>query len=106
MANYSIVAGTTSDLRFQLLEAGAPINLLGCTVTLLLSDRLGQTIFNPGTVTIVDSATGKVQLAPSGISVFNAANGPYLARWKIVDASTKISYVPTGHRDVWEIIGA
>lgn len=106
MANYSIVAGTTSDLRFQLLEAGSPINLLGCTVTLLLSDRLGNTIANPGTVSITDEAEGKVQLVPASTSVFDATKSPYNARWKIVDAATKVSYVPTGHRDVWEVVGA
>jgi hypothetical protein len=104
--NYTIVAGTTSDLRFQLLEAGAPINLLACTVTLLLSDRFGTTILSPGTVSITDSDEGKVQLAPTDATVFVASRSPYTARWKIVDAGAKISYVPTGHRDIWEIVGA
>jgi hypothetical protein len=103
---YTIVAGTTSDIRFQLLEAGSPINLLACTVTLLLSDRLGNTIAAPGTVTITDSAEGKVQLAPASTTVFDATKSPYVARWKITDGSGKISYVPTGPRDIWEIVGA
>lgn len=106
MANYTIIAGTTSDLRFQLLEAGSPINLLGCTVSLLLSDKRGNVIATPGTVSITDSAEGKVQLSPTNTSVFVSDNGPYTARWKIVDASTKVSYVPTGPRDIWEIVGA
>jgi hypothetical protein len=106
MATYNIVAGTTSTLRFQLLEAGAPINLLGCTVTLLLSDRNGTTIVSPGTVSITDSDEGKIQLVPTSASVFVSANSPYTARWQIVDAATKISYVPTGPRDIWEIVGA
>lgn len=106
MANYVIVAGTTTDLRFQLLEAGSPINLLGCTVTLLLSDRSGTTIASPGTVSITDEAEGKVQLTPTDANVFLASNSPYTARWKITDASGKISYVPTGPRDIWDIISA
>jgi hypothetical protein len=104
--NYPIVAGTTSDLRFQLLEAGSPINLLGCTVTLLLSDKRGVTIASPGAISIIDADEGKVQLTPTNASVFVAANSPYTARWKIVDAATKVSYVPTGPRDIWEIVGA
>jgi hypothetical protein len=104
--NYTIIAGTTSDLNFQLLEAGSPINLLGCTVALLLSDRKGNTIASPGTVSITDSANGKIKLAPTDTSVFVSDNGPYTARWKITDASTKVLYVPTGPRDIWEIIGA
>lgn len=106
MANYTIVAGTTTAVRFQLLEAGSPINLLGCTVTLLLADRNGTTITSPGTVSITDSSEGKVELAPTDTTVFNAQNSPYTARWKIQDASVKFSYVPTGPRDTWEIVGA
>lgn len=106
MAQYTIVAGTTANLGFQLLEAGSPINLLGVTVTLLLSDKNGTTVASPGTVTITDSDEGKVQLAPTDASVFVPANGPYTARWRLVDPSAKISYVPTGARDIWEIIGA
>jgi hypothetical protein len=106
MANYTIVAGTTANLRFQLLESGSPINLLGVTVELLLSDRTGTAISNPGVVTVTDSDEGKVQLAPTNTSVFVAANSPYTARWKLTDASSKISYVPTGPRDIWEIVGA
>jgi hypothetical protein len=57
-------------------------------------------------VTIIDEDEGKVQLTPASTSVFDATKSPYTARWKIVDGSTKISYVPTGHRDIWEIVGA
>lgn len=105
MANYTIVAGTTTALSFQLLESGSPINLLGCTVALLLADRTGATVSSPGTVSITDSDEGKVQLLPTDANVFVAANSPYTARWRITDGSTRISYVPTGPRDVWEIIG-
>lgn len=105
MSYYNIVAGTTAALRFQLLEAGAPIDLSGCTVTLVLSDKTGTTVATPGTVTITDATTGKIQLAPTDVNVFVAASGPYLARWKVVDAATKIYYVPTGSRDVWNIVG-
>lgn len=105
MSNYNIVAGTTAELRFQLLEAGSPIDLSGCTVTLILSDKSGTTIASPGTVTITDATTGKVQLAPADATIFVAINGPYMARWKVVDASTKIYYVPTGSRDIWNILG-
>lgn len=106
MANYTIVSGTTADIRFQLLEAGSPINLLGCSVALLLSDRSGVTINNPGTVTITDSTNGKVSLTPTDTNVFVSSKSPYTARWKITDAAGKISYVPTGSRDIWEIVAA
>ena len=105
MAIYDIVAGTTADLQFQLLENGSPINLLNVTVALLLSDRTGAAIASPGTVSVIDEAEGKVQLAPASASVFVAANGPYQARWKLTAASGKISYVPSSNRDVINIPG-
>lgn len=103
---YNIVSGTTAPVRFQLLEAGNPINLAGCTVALLLSDRSGFTITSPGTVTITDTTNGKVQLAPSSVNVFNAQNSPYSARWQITDSNGLISYCPNGSRDTWNIIAA
>jgi hypothetical protein len=106
MAHYTIIAGTTAAIQFQLLEAGSPIDLTSCTVALLLSDKTGTTVSSPGTVTVTDATNGKVQLAPTDANVFNASNGPYLARWRITDASSKISYVPSGSRDVWELITA
>lgn len=106
MAQYQIVAGTTSALRFQLLEAGAPIDLLNVDVELLLSDRTGTAVTSPGTVTIIDEDDGKVQLMPTDANVFVSALSPYTARWKLTDLSNKVSYVPSGSRDVWEIVGA
>lgn len=106
MAHYQIIAGTTAPIRFQLLEAGAPIDLLNVTVALLLSDRTGTTVASPGTVTVIDEDEGKVQLTPTDASVFVTGSSPYTARWRLTDLSGKISYVPTGPRDVWEIIGA
>jgi len=105
MANYDIVAGTTADLQFQLLESGSPINLLNVTVSLLLNDRTGATVTSPGTVAVEDEDEGEVTLTPTDANVFDAAKGPYQARWKLTAASGKISYVPSSNRDVWNIIG-
>lgn len=106
MAHYQIIAGTTAALRFQLLESGSPIDLTDVDVTLLLSDKTGSAVSSPGTVSVTDETEGRLQLAPTNAAVFVAANGPYTARWKLTDATGKISYVPTGPRDVWEIIEA
>ena len=103
---YTIVAGTTKPIQFQLLEAGAAIILSGCTVTLLLSDRASNVIANPGTVTITDAVNGKVQLAPLNTLTFNDELGPYSARWKIVDGSGFVSFCPNGSRDIWNIVAA
>lgn len=105
MSHYNIVEGTTSEITFQLLEDGSPINLSNITVELLLADRTGTAIANPGTVTVIDAANGKVQLTPAGASVFDSGSGPYHARWKLTAVSGKISYVPSGPRDIWMIQG-
>jgi hypothetical protein len=104
---YTIISGTTALLRFQLLEAGSPIDLSGCTVTLLLSDKTGTAVTSPGTVTIEDATNGEVSLTPTNTAVFDSTLGPYMARWKIVDPSTKVYYVPSSAtRDIWNIVGA
>ena len=103
---YNIIAGTTAPVRFQLLEAGNPINLTNCTVSILLSDRSGNVISSPGTVAITDAFNGKVQLTPTLATLFVAANSPYSARWKIVDSSGFVSFCPNGSRDTWNIIDA
>lgn len=103
---YRIIVGTTLPLRFQLLEAGSPIDLTDATVTLILSDKDGATVTNPGTVTITDEATGKIQLDPTDVNVFVAASGPYQARWKVEDTNGDFFYVPNSNeRDIWDIIG-
>ena len=101
----TIVEGTTSDLRFQLLQDGLPIDLTGVTVALLLADRTGAPVSSPGTISMVDESEGKVQLVPSSTGVFVASKGPYHARWELTDGSGKVSYVPSSARDVWNIVG-
>ena len=105
MATYDIVVGTTNDIKFQLLDNGAPIDLTGITVTLLLEDRTGTTVASPGTVSVTDATNGKVSLTPTNATVFVSANGPYYARWKLVDFTGKIGFVPSSTRDVWQLIG-
>lgn len=103
--NYVIVAGTTGNLQFQLLEGGNPINLTGCTVILLLNDCNGNAIASPGTITVIDPTNGKVQLTPASTSTFSSGTSPYMARWEVTTGGSQIFYVPTGPRDTWEIVG-
>lgn len=105
MAIYNIVEGTTDSVNFQLLDNGAPIDLTGFTVTLLLENRNGNPVPSPGTVSVTLASQGKVKLAPTNVNVFEADNGPYYARWKLVDSLGKIGYVPNLNRDVWQIVG-
>ncbi len=105
MPYYDIVEGSSNNVQFQLLDNGVPIDLSSLTVTLLLEDRTGTVVSSPGTVTVTDAANGKVQLTPTSTSVFVASNGPYYARWKLVDVFNKVAFVPTSTRDVWAIVG-
>lgn len=103
---YDIVEGTTDALQFQLLENGSPIDLSPLTVTLLLEDCTGTTVTSPGTLTVIDSTNGRIQLAPTSITTFVASIGPYFARWKLTNNSSGvIGFVPSTNRDVWNIVG-
>lgn len=100
------VAGTTEPLTFQLLENGVPLALTGYTVTLLLSDRTGAVVLTSGLVAVTSAANGLVTFTPAALTV-TAALSPYSARWVLTeDANSKVSYVPSGPRDVWNVVGA
>jgi hypothetical protein len=102
MTDIKVVEGWTAALDFQLMADGVAQNLTGMTVTLELRDRAGLVINTTGNVSVVDAPTGKVRYsADSGDLV--AANGPYRARWKVVDGASKVSYFPSGEHDVWKI---
>lgn len=99
-----IVEGTTSALVFQLLEQGQPVgDLTGMTVSLLLSDRLGATVSTTGKTAIVSAADSTVSYTP-GATDINGNLSPYMARWKLVDTQSHVSYVPNDSRDVWNVV--
>jgi hypothetical protein len=106
MKRYTIIAGTTAAIPFQLIDEGSAVDLTSLTVTLLLADRTGTTVSNPGTIAETSSSEGRITLTPTNSSVFVAANGPYLARWVLTDGSSKVYYLPDVGRDIWEIIEA
>jgi hypothetical protein len=99
-----VSAGTTVPLRFQLLDDGVPIDLSGMTVTLLLQDRLGATVSTTAMVTVTSAAAGEVDFTPSTTAFFTVANGPYYARFKLVNSTGGVSYVPNGLRERWTIV--
>lgn len=100
---FTIVEGMTSALSFQLLERGVPINLTGCTVTLMLTGSDGVDVTTSGDVTVTTAASGLLTYTPDAADL-DAAKSPYKARWKIVDGTGAISFVPTDYRDVWNVV--
>jgi len=101
-----IAEGTTQVLKFQLLQSGAAINLNGLTVTLTLTDHMGNAINTTNAAAIVDAVNGVVSYTPPTSVIFVAANGPYYARWVLTDSQGGVSYAPSDARDVWNIVVA
>lgn len=99
-----VTQGETASLRFQLLEDGVAIDLTPFTVTLELSDRFGTAVTTTGLVTLPDAANGYVDLTPSSTTMFDVVKSPYAARFKLVDVSNGISYVPRGLREQWTVV--
>jgi hypothetical protein len=102
MTQIKVVEGWTAPLDFQLMADGVVQNLTGMTVTLELRDKAGSVVNTAGNVTVPDAPTGKVRYSPDAVDIV-AANGPYRARWKVVDGASKVSYFPSGAHDVWKI---
>jgi len=100
-----IVAGWTGPVDFALKADGAAINLAGITVTLLLSGSDGVTVDTTGDVTILSEPGGTVRYLPDAADL-SAALSPYKARFKLVDGTGAIVYVPSGTRDVWKVVAA
>lgn len=101
-----MVEGSTDSYKFQLLDAGVPIDLSNITLTLLLEDRTGVALASNWVLSITDFINGRVTFTPTSTTLLVATAGPYFARWKLVSITTgNISYVPSSIRDVWNIVG-
>ncbi len=98
----SIVEGWTGPMDFILKADGVAVDLTGCTVTLLLRDIDGTSRTLTGSVSILDGVNGKIRFSP-GVNDIGAAGNTLLARFKVVDSSTKIVYFPSGDADKWEV---
>jgi hypothetical protein len=97
-----IVQGTTAPLTFQLLENAAPLDLTGLTVTLLLNDAAGTAVTTTGKVAVTGTTTGIVTFTPLATDM-TAVLSPYSARW-VLTSGSQVSYVPTGYRDIWNVV--
>jgi len=101
-----IVEGTTAAQKFQLLEAGAPLDLSGLTVTLSLKDRTGTAVSTSNMVNVTDAVNGIVTFTPANSNTLSAASGPYYARWIVTTSGGAVSYCPTDLADIWNILAA
>lgn len=98
-----VVEGWTGALPFQLLADGSPVDITGMTVELWMKDTDGTQIHNSTSgLTVTSSTAGIVSFAPTS-DQFVAAKSPYLLRFKVEDALSKVVYFPNAEEDVIEV---
>jgi hypothetical protein len=97
-----LVEGQTGPVDKQLKVDGVALNLAGCTVGLVLKNRLGVGITTTGKVTVTEEATGKVRFSP-GATDLSAAASPYGAHWQVTDGPGKIHFFPSDDPEPWTV---
>lgn len=101
ITRHYIPFGTTEPQDFQVRDLGVPVNGLGWTVGLEITDEDGVEPATPPTVDWLDAATGKVRV--SGVE--NLAVGTYLVRYKLTDSGGDFGYAPNGkYADTWIVV--
>lgn len=105
-----IVEGWTQELEaFRLWSDGAPVNLTGLTLDLVVSDREGTAVTVDRSQLRVDSdqtwdavtelgCRGKFYLTPADGQFTNALS-PYSVRAKLTDGASKVAFWPNGAPD-------
>ena len=102
MTVIELVEGWTGPLDFQLMANGSVPNLTGCTVELILRKRDGTVVDTSGDVAVQgDPTEAIVRYTPEDATVLT--NGPMHARFKVIDAASKVTFFPSGPRDKWEL---
>ncbi len=106
-----IVEGWTQELEaFRLWSDGAPVNLTGLTLDLIVTDKSGAAVtIDRSSQLRVDSdqswdattqvgGRGKFYLTPTAGQFLNSAT-PHTVRAKLTDGSGKIAFWPNGAPD-------
>ena len=97
-----IVEGWTGPVDMQLKKNGAPVDLTGCTVSLILRGSDGVAIDTAADVSVLEVATGKVRYLPDAEDLV-AAKTPHWARFKVTDASSKNVFFPSDRAMRWTV---
>lgn len=100
-AIYEFVHGWTEPVDMQLLRKGVPENLVGKTVSIVATDKNGNTPIT-GTVSVQDATNGIVRLTPSA-GDFDATKSPYRVWWRITNGFLQDAFAPSGEPDIWII---
>lgn len=88
-----VVDEWTAPIDWQLLSGGAAVDLTDCTATLRVRDHKSVVVTLGGTESIVTPASGLVRYAPVDAD-FDPDKSPYTYRWRVVDATGKVSFFP------------
>ena len=96
-----VVEGWTGVLDFTLRVAGTVENLTDDTVTLILTDKDGNTVQTTGDMSVLVAANGTIRYTPD-VTDLLASGSPYKARFK-VDSGTDVRFFPNGPADEWRV---
>jgi hypothetical protein len=92
MGLFEVVEGTTAPLDFSVLENGAPPDLTGMTITLILKDSAGAIVGVAGTV--ASPGIGVIRYTPNASDLV-AASTPHTARFKVTSGAS-VKFYPGG----------
>lgn len=106
MAEY-FVEGGTEPIDYQLFADGAVFPLTGCTVALAIYDRYDVAATVTGTLSVLDSAQGKVRFSPAANDLLHS-KAPYSVRYLVTNAAGKILPFPRdqaagGAPEIWRV---
>lgn len=97
-----LVEGWTDQVRQVLKSDGVPVDLSGCSLSLVLRTNSGRLIPYQGVVVIEDAANGIVLFQPAPTDLV-AANSPLSATWMVTDSGSNVSFFPAGSADTWYV---
>lgn len=99
----SLVSGWTEDIDYIMKTDGSALDLSGMTVAIVARKTNGTEITLSGTLTVTDATNGIVRFAPAAGDILLATATEYRVRWKVTDATSKVSYFPNADAERWVI---
>jgi hypothetical protein len=94
-----VIEAWTGPVDYQLRVNGAPLDLSGMTVELILRRADRSIVSSTGDVSILSATDGTVRYLPDA-NDFVARRGPYLARFKVTDALSRVVFFPNAEAEV------
>lgn len=99
-----IVEGWTAAIELRLLSEGAPENLTGMSVALVLRDVIGnRAIYTTSAGAEATCSTGGLVAYTPGSTHLVSTAGPYQARVRVTDGAGKVVFFPNGAADTWTV---